>query len=104
MNCIIIPDKEMNDYITRYGKNLTFVWCEQYTTLVDFVNGKRYPERDVYDAIVPHFINIYGDDEAKKIVGDAVLHNILAEVTQIYHDTSRKVYIITYQTSPKQSV
>ena len=96
MNCIIIPDKEMNDYITRYGKNLTFVWCEQYTTIVDFVNGKRYPERDVYDAIVPHFIAAYGDEEAKKIVSKAVLYDNLTEATQIYHDTSRKVYIITY--------
>ncbi len=96
MNCIIIPDKEMNDYITRYGKNLTFVWCEQYTTLVDFVNGKRYPECDVYDAIVPHFINIYGDDEAKQTVGRAIVHHNLVGATQIYHDTSRKVYIITY--------
>lgn len=96
MNCMIIPDKEMNDYITRYGKNVTFVWCEQYTTLVDFVSGKRYPERDVYDAIVPHFIAKYGDDEAKQIIGNAILHDNLTEATQIYHDTSRKVYIITY--------
>lgn len=96
MNCMIIPDKEMNDYITRYGKNLTFVLCEQYTTLVDFVNGKCYPECDVYDAIVPHFIAEYGDDEAKQIVGHAIAHNNLVGATQIYHDTSRKVYIITY--------
>lgn len=96
MNCIIIPDEEMNSYITKLNPNFVFVWCEQYTTLVDFVNGKRVPVRDTYDAIVPHFILAYGDDEAKKIVGDAVLHNNLAEATQIYHDTSRKVYIITY--------
>lgn len=96
MHCMIIPDKEMNDYITGYGKNVTFVWCEQYTTLVDFVNGKRYPECDVYDAIVPHFIAKYGDDEAKQIVGNAIIHNNLVGATQIYHDTSRKVYIITY--------
>lgn len=96
MNCIIIPDKEMNDYITKLNPNLTFVWCEKYTTLVDFVNGKRYPERDVYDAIVPHFSRLYGDDETKKIIGNAVLHDNLTEATQIYHDTSRKVYIITY--------
>lgn len=96
MHCIIIPDKEMNAYITKLNPNFTFVWCEQYTTLVDFVNGKRYPERDVYDAIVPHFIRIYGDDEAKKTVGNAILHDNLVGATQIYHDTSRKVYIITY--------
>lgn len=97
MHCMIIPDKEMNDYITRYGgKDITFVWCEQYTTLVDFVNGKRYPEHDVYDAIVPHFSRLHGDDETKKIIGNAILHDNLTEATQIYHDASRKVYIITY--------
>lgn len=96
MNCIVIPDKEMNSYITKFNPNFVFVWCEQYATLVDSVNGKRVPVRDTYDAIVLHFILAYGDDEAKKTVGDAVLHNILTEVAQIYHDTSRKVYIITY--------
>lgn len=96
MNCIIIPDKEMNSYITKLNPNFVFVWCEQYTTLVDFVNGKRVSERDVYDAIVPHFILAYGDEEAKQIVSKAILYDNLTEVTQIYHDTSRKVYIITY--------
>lgn len=96
MNCIIIPDKEMNAYVTRLNPNFTFVWCEQYTTIVNFVDGERLSVYDTYDAIVPHFIIAYGDDEAKKIVGDAVLHDNLTEATQIYHDTSRKVYIIAY--------
>lgn len=96
MNCIIIPDKEMNAYITKLNPNFVFVWRKQYATLVDFVNGKRVSVHDTYDAIVPHFILAYGDDEAKKTVGDAVLHNNLVEATQIYHDTRRKVYIITY--------
>ena len=96
MHCIIIPDKEMNAYISKLNPNFTFVWCEQYTTIVDFVNGKRYPERDVYDAIVPHFIVAYGDEEAKQIISKAILYDNLTEATQIYHDTSRKVYIITY--------
>ena len=96
MNCIIIPDNEMNSYITKLNPNFVFVWCEQYTTLVDFENGKRYPECDVYDAIVPYFIAKYGDDEAKQTVGNAIVHHNLVGATQIYHDTSRKVYIITY--------
>lgn len=97
MNCIIIPDKEMNSYITKLNPNFVFVWCEQYTTIVDFVNGKRYPIRDTYEAIIPHFIAAYGDDEAKKTIADAVFeHHNLPEVAQIYHDISRKVYIITY--------
>lgn len=96
MNCIIIPDKEMNSYITKLNPNFVFVWCEQYTTLVDFVNGERVPVCDTYDAIVPHFIAAYGDEEAKQIVSKAILYDNLTKATQIYHDTSRKVYIITY--------
>lgn len=97
MNCIIIPDKEMNAFISRLNPNFTFVWCEQYATIVDFVNGKRYPVKDTYETIIHHFIAAYGDDEAKKTVADAVFENHnLPEVAQIYHDTSRKVYIITY--------
>ena len=53
--------------------------------------------KDTYETIIPHFIAAYGDDEAKKTVADAVFENHnLPEVAQIYHDTSRKVYIITY--------
>lgn len=97
MNCIIIPDKEMNSYITKLNPNFVFVWCEQYAELVDFVNGERIPARYTYETIIPHFIAAYGNDEAKKTISDALFerHNLL-EVAQIYHDTSRKVYIITY--------
>ena len=86
MKCILISDKEMQDYLKHFnesnGSNYSFVWCPEYCNLVDFTNHHRLD---------------YNNIELKAVINLAIEEGTpLSDVCGLYHDTSRKTYILTW--------
>ena len=99
MKCILISDKEMQDYLKHFnesnGSNYSFIWCPEYCNLVDFTNHHRLDYNNSLQAILYEFK--YDNIELKAVINLAIEEGTpLSDVCGLYHDTSRKTYILTW--------
>lgn len=95
-NCYIVSDGYVNKILKEYNKNynsdFTFVWSTDYVQLVDFQNNVRKNEDDTLNFF---FINFCNTPSMLKLVSDKKCSK-LSECFSLYHDSSRKVYILVW--------
>ena len=104
-NCLIIQEKQMNDIVKQINENtqhdFTFVWCPEYCNLVDFnTNGeiKRLNYKNSLMIILNYLDDIIDDDDFKNtfVKNNENVISVYPDSTELYHDSSRKIYILTW--------
>lgn len=95
-NCYIVSDRYVNTFLNEYNKNhdsdFTFVWSTDYVQLVDFQNKVRKSQDDTLNFF---FINFCHTPSMSKLVNGKRCSK-LSECFNLYHDSSRKVYILVW--------
>lgn len=95
-NCYIVPDGYVNIILKEYNKHhdsdFTFIWSTDYVQLVDFQNKVRKSQDDTLNFF---FINVCNSPSMLKLIQDKRCSK-LSECFNLYHDSSRKVYILVW--------
>lgn len=100
---VLITDCDMNDVLKEFNKchnsDYGFVWCPDYCNLVDFKTNSRIDHDDTIRFVANEFI--YADSFLEEAVSYLNESGVIAwsEYFQLYHDTSRKMYILCWEDS-----
>lgn len=100
---VLIADNDMNDVLKDFNKchnsDYGFVWCQDYCNLVDFKTNSRIDYNDTIRFVANEFI--YADSFLEEAVNYLNKSGVITwtEYFSLYHDASRKMYILCWEDS-----
>lgn len=100
INCIIISESDMTKALKNQEYIFTLVSCQEYINLVDFTKEPivRFSYEQTVKTIVSRLYNY--DNEKYEILKELSELNECDRINikfDLYHDFSRKVYILTWK-------